>query len=636
MRKAHYLHKPRTATLPRYFFFVDTESDETSIGKSETGKDLAEQKFAMGFASLLQRRTRVKFDSPKWKKLEEPKDLWEWISELLPSKSVAYVFAHNWGYDFPILQGYYILPKLGWFLTNFIIDDPPTVIDYESCVNSCGSPSGKYGRKESGCKEPHRKIRLIDTLNYFRMSLKALAESLGTYKLEMPKNDQGGPAPITPDNHAIWDEYNKQDVQVLMDAMTQYLEFITEHRLGSFQITQASQSFMAYRHRFMKHQILIDSEEKALETARDGYYGGRVECFKIGQRYGVETYKLDINSMYPYIMHNFEFPTQYATFWRNVKVNEYRDLRAKGYLVSAHADIQTKEPVYPSRRDSKLVFPIGRFSTFLTTPELDYAVDHGDLLGLRSVAVYHSDPIFKDFVDYFYTLRLAAKKEGNEQQSFFLKIMMNSLYGKFGQNGRKWQTLDEQEGHEDVRVWQEINHESGEIINFRQMGRVVQQLSTMAEAMNSHPSIAAHITAEARMYLWRLMVQAGRENVYYCDTDSLFCNKEGADRLEKFLDDDLLGFLKIEDITTDFELHTLKDYRFGKTIRIKGIRDPLDIRGHNVYGMMQFRGLKGTMRQNDFGRIVITRGTKTLTRKYTKGVVHNDGWVTPFILDDVS
>ncbi len=340
--------------------------------------------------------------------------------------------------------------------------------------------------------------------------------------------------------------------------------------------------------------------------------------------------------MYPAIMHKYEFPTQYATFWKDVSIDEYKELREKGYLVSAYCDVDTDEPVYPTRHENKLVFPLGKFTTYLTSPEIDYGVEHNHITRLRQVAVYHSDPIFKEFVDYFYNLRLAAKKEGDERQSFFLKIMMNSLYGKFGQNGRKWQTLDTQEGFEDIKVWQEYNNDTGEITDFRQMGRVVQQLQTDDESMNSHPSIAAHITAEARMYLWRLMKQAGFENVYYCDTDSLFCNKEGADRLSEFLDDDKLGMLKIEEITTDFELFTLKDYKFGKSIKIKGVRDPLDVRSKNVYGMLQFRGLKGTMREKDFGRIVITRGTKTLTRKYTKGIVHSDGWVTPFVLDEVA
>ncbi len=396
MRKAHYLNKPRNQQLPRHFFFVDAEAEERPIGTTATGREQSEQIFALGFASHMRRKSKTEFYEADWKKLLEPKDFWEWLDEKVPQKQVAYVFAHNLGYDFPILQGYYILPKLGWTLTNFIIDDPPTIIDYEKCPKMCGAPSGRYARKESGCREPHRKIRMIDTLNYFRMSLKALGASLGTFKLEMPTIGDGKPAPITPENSDIWDEYNMQDVQVLMDAVTQYIQFIVQHDLGSFQITQASQSFMAFRHKFMKHQILLDDESKALEVARKGYYGGRVECFKIGVRKGVETYKLDINSMYPAIMVKHEFPTQYATFWKDVSIEEYKSQREAGYLMSAYCDIDTDEPVYPARHDNKLVFTTGKFSTYLSTPEIDYGIEHGHITRLRQVArmVREVSPLF--------------------------------------------------------------------------------------------------------------------------------------------------------------------------------------------------------------------------------------------------
>ena len=47
--------------------------------------------------------------------------------------------------------------------------------------------------------------------------------------------------------------------------MQEYIAFIDEHKLGAFQITQAAQSFTAYRHRFMQEPIFIDDNEKALE-----------------------------------------------------------------------------------------------------------------------------------------------------------------------------------------------------------------------------------------------------------------------------------------------------------------------------------------------------------------------------------
>ena len=51
--------------------------------------------------------------------------------------------------------------------------------------------------------------------------------------------------------------------------------------------------------------------------------------------------------------------------------------------------------------------------------------------------IYDQAPIFKAYIEYFYNRRLQAKADGNEAGSYMFKLMMNALYGKFGQNGRQ-------------------------------------------------------------------------------------------------------------------------------------------------------------------------------------------------------
>ena len=130
------------------------------------------------------------------------------------------------------------------------------------------------------------------------------------------------------------------------------------------------------------------------------------------------------------------------------------------------------------------------------------------------------------------------------------------------------------------------------------------------------------------------MKMSGRENVYYCDTDSLFTNANGRDRLHSVLDDQLLGALKVEGVTDEMEIHGLKDYRFGEHVALKGVRDPHNPIAPNVYRLETFRGLKGALRDHDLNRMIVTRGVKRLKRIYDKGIVHDDGSVTPFPLDE--
>lgn len=625
--------------MPHRMIFFDVETDLVPIGKTRTGKEQIEQVFREGMAAYVRRKTKTtEFFEPRWFEFKrgEVNMFWEWVSNLCPEKTKTYMFAHNVGFDFPVTKGFEHLERLGWFITSFIIDDPPTMLNFEWCPVKCGTSSGRSWRAESACNRPHKSLVILDTLNYFRMSLKALGAAVGTYKLEMPALADGSPDwSADPD---VWREYNKQDVQVLIDAMQEYMRFINRHDLGSFRVTQASQSFTAFRHRFMKHQILIDDNEKALTTARGAYYGGRVEAFQRGEIIGPKSYKLDINSMYPFVMHDFTYPTKLVSHWKNVSISEYNERIRPQFKSCAYVKINVPmdDPAFPKHMDGKLVFPCGKFYTYLSTPEINYAIDKGYLDEIIHIAFYEHEPIFKEFIDYFYTLRLEAKEKGNEKDQFFLKIMMNSLYGKFGQNGKKWEneSTSSDDGSDRFNVWADIDAESGDVTHYRQIGRLVQRLAGLAESQDSHPAIASHITADARMYLWKLINMAGKENVYYCDTDSVFTNENGRDRLHSVLDNTRLGALKVEAETTRLIVNGLKDYSFGNTIALKGVRDPHNPVAPNVYKLEIFRGLKGALREHDLNRMIVTRGVKRLTRIYNKGVVNPDGSVTPFELDE--
>lgn len=651
--------------MPHRMIFVDTETELFPLGRTRTGKMQFEQVFRMGMAAYVRRDNRNdKFFAPRWfpfyseifypDQSAHTADFWQWVDSCSLGQTKLFMFMHNAGFDIPVLKAFENLMALGWYLTQFIIDDPPTMLKFENCPLQCGMSSGASWRQESKCGAQHRVIVILDTLNYFRMSLKALGESIGSYKLEMPVKPgtfddsvekwlsdstefQGMPDWTV--SLETWEEYNKQDVQILIDAMRQYMDFIKLHDLGPFQMTQASQSFTAYRHRFMqKESVLIDDDEKALATARKAYSGGRVEAYAKVHIEGETTYKLDINSMYPFVMQAKTFPSVLRSHWKNVSIEEYETKIRPNYKACAYVKVDTDEPVYPKRMDGKLVFPVGRFFTYLSTPEIDYALDHGHLKEFIHVAFYQHAPLFKSFVDYFYTLRLAAKKRGDEKESFFLKILMNSLYGKFGQNGKKWENVEEDSIQVDESqpfdIWATIHHDSQQIDHYRRIGKLVQRLAALEESRESHPAIAAHITAEARIYLWQIIKQAGKENVYYCDTDSVFVNRDGRDALNDLIDPARLGALKVEGESKLLIINGPKDYRFGNTVVLKGVKyrhKPVET---NVYRFETFRGLRGALREHDLNRMIITRGLKRLRRIYEKGTVNADGSITPFALDE--
>ena len=63
--------------------------------------------------------------------------------------------------------------------------------------------------------------------------------------------------------------------------------------------------------------------------------------------------------------------------------------------------------------------------------ELKRAIIGGNIINYKEVIQYEGKVIFKEFSEFFYNERLKCKKS-NPAKANFYKLVMNSLYGKFG------------------------------------------------------------------------------------------------------------------------------------------------------------------------------------------------------------
>ncbi|GAJ21876.1 unnamed protein product, partial [marine sediment metagenome] len=134
------------------------------------------------------------------------------------------------------------------------------------------------------------------------------------------------------------------------------------------------------------------------------------------------------------------------------------------------------------------------------------------------------------YVDKFYQLRQRFKSGGRSDYDEICKLLLNSLYGKFGQKAEVWEKIGEASGEPDrIETCYLSGRNSPSSIRYL-LGEIFECVG-IEESFNSFPAIASHVTAYGRMYLYELMKQAGRENVFYCDTDSLIVNEAGRSKL---------------------------------------------------------------------------------------------------------
>jgi hypothetical protein len=424
--------------------------------------------------------------------------------------------------------------------------------------------------------------------------------------------------------------YCRRDVEILVRLWVKWFEFLTTHDLGQWYRTLPSQAFGAFRHRFMHHTILIHNHKRALALERQTYHGGRVECLRVGKFTSGPFYKLDVNSMYPYVMRKFTYPTSLVGYEKNVSV-AYLYHRLRKYHVVADVTLTTPVAAFPHKVNGHIAYPLGTFRTSLTTEELKLIRETGTIHEVHAVSHYRAAPIFRDYVDYFYPLKASYTADGNATFRAITKGLLNYLYGKFGQRGLSDKLLGDCPPGE-YRIVDCVDVETNKRYSLIYIGGRVIRRERTDESYNSFPAIASEVTSNSRLYLFTLLQQAGRSNVYYMDTDSLVVSEAGLANLNSYVSDDALGGLKLEGQADFLDIRAPKDYTFGAKTRIKGVRSNAIRLASNVYRQDRFPSIQGLLRQEQMTSYVVTQVTKTLAREIYSGDVTPDGYVLPFQL----
>lgn len=593
-RHAHWLTPNARSHTPLRVIWVDVET--TSEPHPEGGE---RHILKFGWALYRRRHRNRAWSRREWLRFEDESTFWDWALAKTHGSTSLTILAHNAAYDMTTLDAWRALPLRGWVLKSAVFDSPPFLMSF---------------RREKAT------LRLWDTLNWWRTSLKNLGEHVGREKLERPEDwsDVGRD-----------DIYCRRDIEILEKATLDWWKFLRDHDMGSVAPTLASQALTTYRHKYLSHPLLCDDNADSHDLARAAYSGGRVECFRIGRLKGPWTL-YDVRSMYPYVMGRESYPTVLRGVYKRVNETELR-LHLAQTAVVAEVTLETDEPAYAIREAGRLLFPVGVFRATLTTPELSYALLAGHIVKIGRVAVYTCAPIFEKWVKDMYRLRMEARARGDSMMEWHIRLLMNSLYGKFGQIMRR-----------DVhvatspdlmpRTWDEIDHETGERTRFRSFAGQIHRLEVGGESWWSHPAIAAHVTAYARLHLWRLIREAGVRDVAYCDTDSLLVSERGSARLEGRWVGDKLGLLQLEGRAEAVTIRGPKDYDFGFKKRTKGVRQTATWTGPNTVEQDYWFGLKGLVAAGDVSAPRVKRITKHLERVYRKGRVLPGGHTRPWRL----
>lgn len=441
-----------------------------------------------------------------------------------------------------------------------------------------------------------------------------------------------------------WPGKSSENAGDVYKAMNEYMSFCEKNRLGSFARTLSGQAFNAFRHRFMDTKIYCHDHEAATRLEGEAYFGGLVDCFKIGEQTG-DLHILDFKSMYPSVMIENKYPVKKVEYWNHTRfgknakerISEVKNWIADDYAVIAKVVVNI--PKGTDQRDSAclpyfdkqgLTYPTGEFTTVATTRELKIALERNYVTEIIEMTSYEQEYIFEEYVDFFWKIR----NDNTGIYADMAKSFLNMLYGKFGQSVPKWMpvTDDEIELYDLYEVEDLKNGElyesfiEGKFVNARNNDGTCEIQSGKTPASDAFWAIAAHITADGRLKLRTAMSQAGWDNVFYGDTDSIHTNSAGLANLS-LSDNPGLGELSIEKSFNREIIHGLKTYEYytdDESVRKFSGAMSNAIYNDGSFTQTEYHNVNGTVMEKTV--------TKRINSKYSKGIVKADGTVMPFHL----
>lgn len=387
-------------------------------------------------------------------------------------------------------------------------------------------------------------------------------------------------------------DYLKDDCVGLWQVLNAFYSQPMIEKAGKT-FTTASQALRVFQTYMPKGSEILSLPDKVDTFIRKAYFGGRTEVFKpvFDTTYNIKKnpnkfpanvlkelerqkkigklFYVDVNSLFPFCMWKFDFPTRAKYFSVSRKDYDPKGLGFWEVTVKVPKDLFCP-PLgikHEINGNEKLVFATGTFRGRWTIAEIEYAKSIGVkvLKYHKGVILDNGGRIFKTYVADLYKKRLEAKNRGDEATSMLVKLMMNSTYGKFGQTMKDKESIVLDEGQEGITPHSEIKVKgSKNVVRFATKKKDIKHGF-------ANVGIAAYVTAYSRIHMHKLYMKAGKKHLFYTDTDSLFTSKP-------FPNGEKLGQLKLEYTCTSACFLLPKTYinegvvgeKFEKKVTMKG------------------------------------------------------------------
>lgn len=179
-------------------------------------------------------------------------------------------------------------------------------------------------------------------------------------------------------------------------------------------------------------------QRRVLDYAMSSYNGGKFEVTTKGGGY---FHEYDISSAYPYSIRNLVGLETARVVWSN----KYRRNAVYGFIDATVNIPYTLPSPIAVKRVSLNTYPSGIFRKIITKQEYEYLIANNVDVMIHDACWIHVDKKsypYRDEIDRLFALKTELKSTGDALAYHTVKILLNSLYGKFVQlidKGHYWQ-----------------------------------------------------------------------------------------------------------------------------------------------------------------------------------------------------
>jgi len=612
-----YLKRNHSNSSVTNIIFFDTETTDSVKQEDSRSSTLS---FRLGCA-ISGRLENQQMTRRKTLEFSDTAVFWQWAFSHGSPRRTTMIVAHNAIFDLTICEFWRL-----WENNLVTIDAPRS-----KKVRHSPDPDKSHSRGICVLENPptiigfrhiatQSRFILVDSMNWFPLKLAELGKQCGIDKLPMPNR-------LADDS--AWFQYCMRDVEILEKSITNYIQWVKTNDLGIFRYTAAAQAMSAFRHSRMEHVPCFHDESDVKKLERAAFYGGRTECFRIGE-ISENVHQLDITSLYPSVMRCNQYPIKLKRWEIRDEYLELAPILSPARSV-AEVELSTGNAVFPLRRGYHVCYAKGNFTTTLAGRDLLRAVKSGSIKSWRSWAEYKTAPLFDYYVNSLWKLRKQYRADGNKVYESYVKTLLNSLYGKFGQRSPKWESRPDIIPPEPFSRWTVNPSPFDDVQYYRSVGWHTQQMTGRGEHSKSFPAVCAFVTSYAREVMDRIRNIAGIGNVFYQGVDSVLVNDDGLNNLDRhgLINPFKLGYLRLQESAARCNIAGCGEYEIGDKITHSGRTSAAEHIQPGVWIDEQWSGVDALFDGASRKTVDIVPVVKTYNGSYRKGNIGADGWTEP-------